>query len=89
MKLPMKGLRDFIYYTQMGFSLVLPPLLLIWLSLWLRRVFHLGVWLTVVAIVFGMVVLCATAYSYFKEFRKKQEKQEDQDTPPINFNSHD
>lgn len=88
MKLPMKGLREFIYYTQMGFSLVIPPLLLIWLSFGLRKWFSLGVWVTVVAIVVGILVLCATAASYFREFRKKQDKPSD-DPPRTSFNSHD
>lgn len=88
MKLPMKGLREFIYYTQMGFSLVIPPLLLIWLSVGLRKWFSLGVWITVVAIVVGILVLCATAASYFRDFRKKQSKPTD-DPPRTSFNSHD
>lgn len=88
MKLPMKGFRDFIYYTQLGFSLVVPPLILIWFSILLRRWFLIGPWLTVVAIVVGIIVLCVTAYSFFKDFRKRQNKDKKKD-PPTAFNSHE
>ena len=85
MKLPMKALREIVLFTQLGFSLVTPPLVLLWLC----RVFSLGgVW-RIVAIVVGILAGVSAAYSSFRQFLARQKKSNDSDDSPVGFNSHD
>lgn len=86
---PMKKLiRDLTMLSQLGISLVVPPLVCTWLGSVLQRRYALGTWVVIVALVIGLMTAASTAYSFYRRFAAK-EKKDDEAPPPTSFNSHD
>lgn len=78
----MKGLS---WVTQLGFSLVCPPLLCVFIALKLQERFELGEWVLITAIVIGILSAACTFISFAKQMLseakadKNNEKEEDDD----------
>ena len=62
------SLRLLGYLTQFGLSVILPPLLLVFLGVWLSDRYGIGVWLTVVLLLLGLVSSGCSFYRFFKTF---------------------
>lgn len=62
------SLRLLGYLTQFGLSVILPPLLLVFLGVWLSDRYGIGVWLTVVLLLLGLVSSGCSIYRFFKTF---------------------
>lgn len=88
MKPYMKLLRDLSWLTQLGFSLVTPPLVLVWLCSWLQRRFSIGSWLSVVGLLVGIVTAVCTAYQFYASTKKRWEKEPDA-SHGISFREHE
>jgi len=88
MKPYVKALRDLSWLTQLGFSLVTPPLVLVWLCSWLQRRFSIGPWLSIVGLIVGLLTAVCTAYQFYDHTKKRWEKEP---KPPrrISFREHD
>ena len=78
MKIDRKWLREALnnisIYGQMGFTIVVPPVLLCILGNWLRRRFGLGYWVIVAAIVIGLLSAFTTIYRLCMQFLSKDTK---------------
>ncbi len=65
------ALRYLVYFTQVGFTLVTPPLLLSFGALWLRRKFGLGNWIVIAGILLGVAV----AFCGLRDFLRLAERE--------------
>ena len=82
-----KALQGLVWLTQLGFSLVFPPLCLIWLAIWLQHRFSLGDWVLIVGILLGLCGSVGTALTFYRTMTQKARK--DQKKRPTGFNSHE
>ncbi len=78
MKLDRKWLKEALHYIsvygQMGFTIVVPPVLLCLLGMWLRNKFGLGSWVILVAILVGLLSAFTTIYNLCMQFLAKSTK---------------
>ena len=64
----LKSLRLLGYLTQFGLSVILPPLILVFLGVWLCDRYSIGPWLIVVLLLLGLVSSGCSFYRFFKAF---------------------
>ncbi len=84
----MKDLSLLVWMTQLGLSVVLPLAGFVFLAVWLKNTFSLGIWVIIVGVVFGLVCAVNGLVSSLKAMQsivkdKKMKK------PPVSFNDHD
>ena len=53
--------RGIALVGQLGFSLITPPVVLLWLAHWLQTKYSLGVWVTILALILGLLTSASTA----------------------------
>lgn len=83
----MKDFNLLIWLTQLGLSVALPPILLIWLAVWLRRDCGWGNWVIWVAVVLSIYCAVNSLFSSVKALQQMTgEKKKDE--PPVAFNEH-
>ena len=82
-----KALHVLVWLTQAGLSVVLPPLLFVWGSAWLKNRFGLGGWITVVGIVLGVLGAVGGLINTFRTLNRLGKRLED--PPARGFNEHD
>ena len=84
---PMKDLSLLVWLTQLGISVAVPPVLLIFLASWLRNQFGWGSWVIWVAIALGIYAAITGLVSSVKTLmRLTQDKKKE--APPVAFNEH-
>ena len=85
----MKDLSLLTWLTQLGLSVALPMAGFIFLALWLRSQFGLGVWVIIVGTILGLISawngLCTSLKLLGQMSRENKKKEE----PPVSFNDHD
>lgn len=74
-------------YGQIGFSIVVPPILLCLLGFWLRKKFELGSWVIIVALVLGLLSAFTSVYRMCIGFLAKSTK-EDKKNRNISYRKH-
>ncbi len=67
--------------TQLGLSLVTPPLLLLWGALWLQDRFGVGDWLLLCAILAGILSGCCAAYNLIRAELLCEKRRQSADSP--------
>ncbi len=82
-----KVLRQIAWLTQLGLSLVAPPLLCAWGSWWLMQRFSLGGWVMVLGIVLGLGASASSAMQFYRMMCRQAEK--DAPKQPEAFNEHE
>lgn len=82
-----KLLRNAIWLTQLGLSVLMPPVLLLLAALWLRARFGWGVWVLIVALVVGLLSSFCSAVNFYRAVTRRQ-KRDGQENPPA-FNRHE
>lgn len=84
----MKNLSLLVWLTQLGMSVALPLAGFVWLAVWLRQRFDLGVWVIVIGVAVGLICAADGLRSSLKAMeRMSQDKKEKE--PPVSFNDHD
>lgn len=84
----MKNLSLIVWLTQLGLSVAIPPAALIWLAVWLRGRFDLGVWVIIVGAVLGIAFAINGLRNSLKTM-DRMAKEEKAEKPPLSFNDHD
>ena len=84
----MKDINLLIWLTQLGISVAAPLGGFIWLSVWLRSRFDLGVWVVLVGVLVGVVCAVDGLRVSLKAMERMGKNQED-DPPPVSFNNHE
>lgn len=84
----MKDLSLLTWLTQLGLTVALPLGGFIWLGVWLRERFSLGVWVLWLGVILGTVMaLNGLRGSLRTLMRFNNEKKKD--PPAVSFNEHD
>ena len=85
----MKNVNLLIWLTQLGISVAAPLGGFIWLGVWLRQRFALGVWVVLLCIFLGIVgAVDGMRVSMRAMERMAKDKKEDE-PPPVSFNDHE
>ena len=84
----MKQLRKLLWLTQLGISLVTPPLLCIFLAHMAKSTWGWGGWRMAVAIVSGLAASACSAVSFLHYCKRTAEK-ETKGEKPIAYNDHE
>jgi hypothetical protein len=83
-----KMLQGITMVTQLGVSLITPPLVCGWLANRLQEKYALGSWVALVGIAIGILASVSTAFNFYRKFCATKHHDDD-DAPPTSFNSHD
>ena len=83
-----EALNGLIMVGQLGFSLVVPPLVLGLAGFLLSNRFKLGKWVILLFIAIGLLTSLSTAVGYYSDYRKKAEKEQKENPRPRGFNDH-
>ena len=84
----MKNINLLIWLTQLGFSVAAPLGGFIWLSVWLRSRFDLGIWV-VLAGVFVGVVCAVDGLRTSLRAMERMGSQKEEEPAPVSFNDHE
>ena len=84
----MKDLHLLIWLTQLGISVAVPLGGFIWLGIWLRQRFELGVWVVLAGIFVGIVCAIDGLRSSLKAM-ERMSKHKEEEPPPVSFNDHE
>ena len=85
----MKNVNLLIWLTQLGISVAVPLGGFIWLGIWLRQRFQLGVWVVLLCIFLGVVCAIDGMRVSLKAMERMGKNPEDMDPPPVSFNNHE
>ena len=84
----MKNVNLLIWLTQLGISVAVPLGGFIWLGIWLRQRFGLGVWVVLAGIFVGIV--CAVdGMRVSLRAMERMSKEKNEERPPVSFNDHE
>lgn len=84
----MKTLSLLLWVTQFGVSIIFPMCFFLLLASWLQSRFGLGMWITVVLGIFGLLTTVSTVKSCLRSLRKAADEASSREEPPIAFNDH-
>ena len=82
-----KLIRGVSMVGQLGFLVVTPPLVLLYLADLMQRRFGWGVWVSVAAIVIGLIAAASSVWNFLKKSLRLDDRQT-KDEPPSSFNEH-
>ena len=84
----MKYLSLLMWVGQFGFSALFPLCVFLIFANWLRNTFQLGLWVTIVLGVLGILTSFSTAKSCLRAMQKEIARINGKDKPPVAFNEH-
>lgn len=84
----MKNLNLLIWLTQLGISVAAPLAGFIWLGIWLRQRFDLGIWVVLICIFVGIICAIDGMRVSLKAMERMTKDKKDED-PPVSFNNHE
>ena len=85
----MKNVNLLIWLTQLGISVAAPLGGFIWLGVWLRQRFNLGVWIVLAGIFLGVVCAVDGMRVSLKAMERMAKDKKDTEPPPVSFNDHE
>ena len=85
----MKNVNLLIWLTQLGISVAAPLGGFIWLGIWLRQRFQLGIWVVLAGILVGIVCAVDGMRVSLKAMERMANDKKDQELPPVSFNDHE
>ena len=84
----MKHLSLFVWITQLGISVAMPPVVSIWVAVWLRETKGWGSWVLWVGILLGVVCAADGLRVSLKALSRLSKSKEEKEPPPVSFNDH-
>lgn len=84
----MKNVNLLIWLTQLGLSVAVPLGGFVWLGIWLRQRFDLGVWVILAGVFVGAVCAIDGLRSSLKAM-ERMAKDKKEEPPPVSFNDHE
>lgn len=89
----MRTMRELVWLTQLGLSIVCPLLLCLLGAVWLRDRFGLGNWVIFLGVALGLGGAFSAAAAFARDIgflnRSGRGKRNNRKKPPISFNEHD
>ena len=86
----MKNLHLLVWLTQLGLSIAAPLVGFVWLAVWLRERYGLGLWVVLLGIglgIYGAIDGLRIPLRTLEKLSRKDQKEEDD--PTLNFNDHE
>ena len=84
----MKNVNLLIWLAQLGISVAAPLGGFIWLGIWLRQRFDLGIWVVLVGIFVGLICAIDGMRVSLKAM-ERMSKDKNEEPPPVSFNDHE
>ena len=78
-----------VWLTQLGLSVVIPPVCTIGLAVWLHRSHNWGTWVIWVGILLGVICAADGLRVSLRAMEKLGSSRKDDTPPPVAFNDHD
>lgn len=85
----MKNINLLIWLTQLGLSVAVPLGGFIWLGIFLRQRFNLGVWVILAGVAVGIVCAVDGLRVSLKAMERMAKDKKEQEPPPVAFNDHE
>ena len=85
----MKNVNLLIWLTQLGISVAAPLGGFIWLGVWLRQRFALGVWVVLLCIFLGIVCAVDGMRVSMRAMERMAKDKKEDEPPPVSFNDHE
>ena len=85
----MKEFNLLVWLTQLGISVAAPLGGVVWLGIWLRQRFELGIWVVLVCVFLGVVCAIDGLRVSLRAMERLSDNKNEQDPPPVSFNDHD
>ena len=83
----MKNLSMLVWLSQLGISVAVPPVVFIWLTVWIKNRYGLGSWVIWIGIALGLYCAATGLISSLRTM-EKMSRTKKQDSPPA-FNDHE
>ena len=85
----MKNINLLIWLTQLGLSVAVPLGGFIWLGIFLRQRFNLGVWVILAGVAVGIVCAVDGLRVSLKAMERMAKDKKEQEPPPVAFNDNE
>ena len=85
----MKHVNLLVWITQLGISVAAPLGGFIWLGIFLRQRFALGIWVVLAGIFVGLVCAVDGLRVSIKAMERMAKDKNDSELPPVSFNAHE
>lgn len=85
----MKNMNLLIWLTQLGLSVAVPLGGFIWLGVFLRQRFDLGIWVVLTGVAVGLVCAIDGLRVSLKAMEHMAKDNKEQEPPPVSFNDHE
>ena len=82
-----KALQNLLWISQLGVSLITPPLVCIWGAYWLQNHFSLGGWIMILGIILGFGAAASSGMAFYRMVLRQAKKKEEKHGK--SFNSHE
>ena len=85
----MKHINLLVWLTQLGISVAAPLGGFIWLGVFLRQRFALGVWVVLAGVFLGVVCAIDGLRVSLRAMERMAKDKKENDPPPVSFNDHE
>lgn len=85
----MKNVTLLVWLTQLGLSVVVPPVCAIWLAVWLRNTYGWGQWVIWTGIALGVICAVDGLRVSLLAMERLSKNKEEKEPPSVSFNDHD
>ena len=85
----MKHINLLIWLTQLGISVAAPLGGFIWLGVFLRQRFDLGIWVVLVGVFLGIVCAIDGLRVSLRAMERMAKDKKENEPPPVSFNDHE
>lgn len=85
----MKHINLLVWITQLGISVAAPLGGFIWLGVFLRQCFDLGIWVVLAGVFLGVVCAIDGLRVSLKAMERMTRDKKDTEPPPVSFNDHE
>ena len=84
----MKDINLLVWLTQLGLSVAVPPVLMIFIARWLRDDLGWGEWVIWIGIALGIVMGIDGLRTSLKAMARLSASKKEDVQPPVSFNDH-
>lgn len=85
----MKHINLLVWLTQLGISVAAPLGGFIWLGVFLRQRFAMGVWVVLAGVFLGIVCAIDGLRVSLRAMERMAKDKKENDPPPVSFNDHE